>query len=152
MNTKISTSVNVYIYIVYIYIYISIACPNLCESCSRINFQDPTDISAPNFKCLKCVINYYISSDGDCVLGSECGSLEYPNEVIRSCDLCSVSCNGCTGPTNQDCLECNTHYIFNIENLACQGLLCQSDEYMEIDTYTCKSKSVLYIYIYIYRM
>ncbi|KAF9453697.1 hypothetical protein P691DRAFT_855337 [Macrolepiota fuliginosa MF-IS2] len=43
--------------------------------------------------------------------GQKCADGSFNNGT--SCSLCSTSCKSCTGPTSNDCIQCNGAYIFN---------------------------------------
>ena len=136
----------IYIYI-YQYIYQYIACPEYCEVCEATEIASADILlSITDLKCIQCEFSYYMNNSEQCINGSMCGVLRFPNQATKTCDLCSVSCLGCNGPTNKDCRQCNSHFLLT-ENGACDKIQCQSDEYLEIDTYICKS--TIYIYIYI---
>ena len=46
----------------------------------------------------------------------ECPYHFYENEATRECEPCHEQCNGCHGPTDEDCFECENFKVIQDNN------------------------------------
>ena len=118
-------------------------CVQICPSHYYKNSPDSCGICDPN--CLECNItgtnctDCYANTilfDSHCM--EECDLLHYLNIETRTCDLCNLSCKGCIGPTNLDCLQCDALYVFNNKGV-CEQIACQDGQYLDIHRNICIS-------------
>ena len=87
--------------------------------------------------------NYFLNYYKVCVSGSECEENAYPAVESRTCEPCNEACMGCFGPENTDCRACAEKYLLN-SKLACEKIVCHSNEYLEEITFICKSNCILF--------
>ena len=62
---------------------------------------------------------------------------------------CNEACIGCRGPSNGECIKCNTKYSEG-EGRVCIKLKCPINQYFNQETSTCSRTLYIYIYIYIF--
>ena len=91
-------------------------CPTSCQDCLS------------DKKCLKCDLGLYLS-DNECL--SSCPDGTYPNENSE-CESCSEECSICYGPTDYQCLECNSKDGFiwaDTKHSKCVSGICEEGYY-----------------------
>ena len=81
-------------------------CHNLCKTCFGF---------LPS-QCTSCDLERYpdavFVSDNTC----RCITGKYWDNYLKACMNCSPLCIDCSGPTNYDCLACNSSITFNVED------------------------------------
>ena len=100
-------------------------------------------------ECSLCMFNYFLDSKGVCVTGSNCGENYYPDLESRTCEPCNEACDGCLGPQASDCIICAEKYLLSSKQI-CEEVICQSDEYLQDETFVCKSMLLYVNLIFIY--
>lgn len=79
---------------------------NVCSVCHT----SCLDCFASSYSsCLSCVAPLALRSNNTCKTPCSVGS--YPNDSSPTgCSSCNVSCRECTGPTNKDCISCQSTF------------------------------------------
>ena len=95
------------------------------------------------------MFNYFLDSKGVCVTGSNCGENYYPALESRTCEPCNEACDGCLGSQASDCIICAEKYLLSSKQI-CEEVICQSDEYLQDETFVCKSMLLYANLIFIY--
>ncbi|KAL4507647.1 hypothetical protein ABPG73_012335 [Tetrahymena malaccensis] len=108
-------------------------CHPTCRQCSSSFFNN----------CIACYSNSYLKSD-------------------NTCQLCDQSCQGCKGPTNLDCNDCNIGYSFKYQECIkcdnscakCNGEVptqckkCYDNKYLTIEQIQNNKKPLHFQYIW----
>lgn len=74
-------------------------CHDLCRSCTGIGTH--TSVCT----CAKYNVNEQCEE--------HCSRDYYADEVTKKCHKCAPECNGCTGPTEADCVSCRVYRIYH---------------------------------------
>ncbi|XP_035214452.1 furin-like protease 2 [Stegodyphus dumicola] len=76
-----------------------------CNRCHR-----SCEICNDNITCIECSFTWEFDASNKCVLNS-CKKGWY-NQDSKSCDACYPHCQQCIGPSIQDCIYCETKYLW----------------------------------------
>ncbi|GFS78582.1 furin-like protease 2 [Nephila pilipes] len=73
---------------------------NMCVRCHR-----SCEHCLDSDSCTKCRSNWESNSGGNCVYYSNCAG--------ESCGACNIYCDQCSGPNIQDCVYCDSRYVWH---------------------------------------
>ena len=89
------------------------SCPSSQNSsnCYYCHSQCNGCFGPSNTDCVSCVDKSLVNSNGQEVCVPSCQSDEYLADINGEylCIPCHKECNGCTGPSNSDCIECKNY-------------------------------------------
>ncbi|KAL4508050.1 hypothetical protein ABPG72_021423 [Tetrahymena utriculariae] len=76
-----------------------------------------------NNQCVsKCGSGKYQNPNNTCNVA--CPQGFYPDTTNQKCQICHPFCSACTGPSQQECQNCNFPYIFNFATNTCTDRKC----------------------------
>ncbi|GFX25147.1 furin-like protease 2 [Trichonephila clavipes] len=80
--------------------YVCVRCHRSCEHCMDSD------------SCTKCHSNWERNSGDNCIYNSKCAGGWY-NPHLDSCEACYLYCDQCSGPNVQDCVYCDSRYVWH---------------------------------------
>ncbi|GIY43276.1 furin-like protease 2 [Caerostris darwini] len=110
---------------------ICIRCHRSCEDC------------ASSFACTTCHSDWVRNSEDSCIFNSKCPGGWY-NEHLDICQDCYYRCGHCSGPNTQDCVYCESGYVWHNGNCieACpHGYFTSQDECVPCDIQCAECKN-----------
>ncbi|EAR95439.2 EGF-like domain protein (macronuclear) [Tetrahymena thermophila SB210] len=85
----------------------------------------PQNYVLDNNQCVqKCGSGKYQNPNNTCNVG--CPQGFYADAVTQKCQICHPFCSACTGPSQQECQNCNFPYIYNAGASTCTDRKCDS--------------------------
>ncbi|CDW75219.1 UNKNOWN [Stylonychia lemnae] len=103
-------------------------CHSRCSKCS---------LAITNKDCISCVQGYFLynAKNYTCIQQCPNQAAQFYEKVIEDCIVCHEFCDGCTGPSSNDCIACKPP--FKQMGSRCGTQLCPFGSYYNEQTNQC---------------